>query len=520
MIRFKIDSESTVILDRMTKLYNFKSNTIAPRIALAISISKGSNFEENEDNIAANGREYTPTSNFFGKIVDGMDNYIIYKTILDQHYKKNLLENDFVKLIKTHLKEGFSIWDREVENSSIPNGGHIDYLLKLVSNGLSLKKNITKTYSNTSTNSNYFEYKNPVNFTIGEYEDGTEVEIKINDLREFDNRNIAIAGMAGSGKTELIKDILYQLSKTTNNQLKFIFFDYKGQGNTEELKTFLNATDCEFVDIIRDGGIKFNPFSAISLDEREKTFSINSFVDTIKMFIPGIGVVQENRLKIILNTVLDAKKGSYPSIDELFEALELFYEENKIKPDSLYKIIQNLTENIFHQEYEDILKKSIYLNLPPSISDVLRQLLVFLLLKYFNNYFSATNDCVPENNIFPLRYVIVIDEAHIYLKNTNARKALEELLRLLRSKGVIIVMLSQGVEDYRTKDFDFASQVKLPICLNIQNKDYKMIESFVGTPKSKVKLESEIHKLNSGLGLINLNEPKTIRLRQFWNTIK
>ena len=238
------------------------------------------------------------------------------------------------------------------------------------------------------------------------------------------------------------------------------------------------------------------------------------------MFIPGIGVVQENRLKIILNTVLDAKKGSYPSIDELFEALELFYEENKIKPDSLYKIIQNLTENIFNNEYEDILKKSIYLNLPPNISDVLRQLLVFLLLKYFNNYFSATNDCVPENNIFPLRYVIVIDEAHIYLKNTNARKALEELLRLLRSKGVIIVMLSQGVEDYRTKDFDFASQVKLPICLNIQNKDYKMIESFVGTPKSKVKLENEIHKLNSGLGLINLNEPKTIRLRQFWKTIK
>ena len=47
-----------------------------------------------------------------------------------------------------------------------------------------------------------------------------------------------------------------------------------------------------------------------------------------------------------------------------------------------------------------------------------------------------------------------------------------------------------------------------------------MIESFVGTPKSKVKLENEIHNLNSGLGLINLNEPKTIRLRQFWKTIK
>jgi DNA sulfur modification protein DndE len=39
---------------------------------------------------------------------------------------------------------------------------------------------------------------------------------------------MAIAGMAGSGKTQLMKDILYQISKKTNNELKFIFFDYKG----------------------------------------------------------------------------------------------------------------------------------------------------------------------------------------------------------------------------------------------------------------------------------------------------
>ena len=31
---------------------------------------------------------------------------------------------------------------------------------------------------------------------------------------------------------------------------------------------------------------------------------------------------------------------------------------------------------------------------------------------------------------------------------------------MMRSKGVVVVMLSQGVEDYKTKDFDFASQVK------------------------------------------------------------
>ena len=81
-------------------------------------------------------------------------------------------------------------------------------------------------------------------------------------------------------------------------------------------------------------------------------------------------------------------------------------------------------------------------------------------------------------------------------------------------------MLSQGVEDYKTRDFDFTSQVKLPICLNLQNKDYKAINNFIGTASSKYKLQNEINKLESGKGLINIREPKIIEIRQWWKTKK
>jgi DNA sulfur modification protein DndE len=328
--------------------------------------------------------------------------------------------------------------------------------------------------------------------------------------------------MAGSGKTQLIKDILYQISKNTRYELKFIFFDYKGEGNLSQLKPFLDATKCDFIDIVKDNGLKFNPFLSINLDERHRPFSIKAFVDTIATFVPSVGVAQKNILTNIITDLFDGKNGSYPTITDLFEAIEIYYEENNRRPDTLFAGIQDLTTNIFNCDIENpnILDKSLYLNLPPALSDTLRQLIVFLLLRYFNTYFSSTNDCEPVDYIFPLRYVIVIDEAHIYLKNKNARKALEELLRLLRSKGVIIVMLSQGVEDYKTKDFDFASQVKLPICLNVQNKDYKAISNFVGTPTSKYKLETEIKKLESGKGLINIADPKIIDLRQWWKTKK
>ena len=106
----------------------------------------------------------------------------------------------------------------------------------------------------------------------------------------------------------------------------------------------------------------------------------------------------------------------------LFEVIEEYYEDNNRKPDTLFAGIQDLTTNIFNCDSNNpnILEKSLYLNLPPALSDTLRQLVVFLLLRYFNTYFSSTNDCEPVDHIFPLRYVIVIDEAHIYLKNKKS----------------------------------------------------------------------------------------------------
>lgn len=521
-MRITLSKENDKILYKLKELYGFKNEGIVPRIAFALSLQTGKCFNLEDENIPkSDGKEFRDDKALFGTFINNTPNVVIYKSILDQHYNKNTFEDEFVKLFKLHLNHGLKIWDENVENGDIIKGNHINFLLDAIKKGLILRTN-TINISTSSKKLDVKEFQELLSFEIGQSDNNESIVIKLNDLREFDNRNIAIAGMAGSGKTQLIKDILYQICKNSNGELKFIFFDYKGEGNPKQLKPFLEATKAEFIDVVNDGGIDFNPFLSINLDEKQRPFSIRAFVDTISTFVPKMGVSQENILISLINSLLDKKNGSYPSINELFEDLKLYYEENSIKQDTLFSVIRDLSTNIFNcvSITPEILSKSLYLNLPPTLSDTLRQLIVFLLLRYFNSYFSSTNDCEPKGHIFPLRYVIVIDEAHIYLKNKNARKALEDLLRLLRSKGVIVVMLSQGVEDYKTKDFDFASQVKLPICLNIQNKDYKSICNFIGTPASRHKLELEIKKLDSGKGLVNIKEPKIIELRQWWKTKK
>lgn len=522
MIRFKLNQDDTFLLEKLTRTYNFKTDTVTMRIAFSISLFSGSQFKEGSEYIGSNGKEFTPTSNVFGKYVQDEDNQVIYYAVMSQHYSKSLNNSDFVRLYKLHLSDGLKIWVNQLKNSETVSGGHVKYLADLFNKGLALKPSVVSTES-VASKIDVPEYKSLLTFELGEYEDGSKVTIRLNDLLEFDNRNIAIAGMAGSGKTQLIKDILYQISKQTNHELKFIFFDYKGEGDSGSLETFLDQTNCRFVDIIKNGGIDFNPLSVINTDSHHRVFSIRRFVETIATFTPNIGISQKGILTSVLNELFDDFGENLPSVNDLFEYLDRFYTKNNKKQDSLYAGISAISSHIFNCDIpksSSVLADSLYLNLPPELSDTLRQLIVFLVLKYLVTYFSSTNDCIPTNNIFPLRHVVVIDEAHIYLKNKDASKALEEMLRLLRSKGIVIIMLSQGADDYKTKNFDFVSQVKIPICLNIQNKDYKVIEHFLGTPKSSVQLQEAIDQLSTGKGIIHLNEPSSFKLAQWWKTEK
>ncbi len=523
-MRIRISRQNDEIIDKLKSIYKFKSEGVIPRIAFAYSIQKNEKFNiVNETIPSSDGKDFRDEKGLFGTIINGTSNYVIYKSILETHYQRNIFENEFSKLFRLHLNHGLEEISREIDKVNIVNGGHINFLMKLIKNGLDLQNNRNNISSFTDTHKfELQEYSDLLTFILGENENNEEVIIRINDLKQFDNRNIAIAGMAGSGKTQLIKDVLFQISKNTNNNLKYIFFDYKGEGSPEQLNDFLTATNYEFVDLLNDG-LNFNPLTSININEGERQliFSIKAFIDTIATFVPSIGVSQKNILQTVITELIEEKKGIYPNLKELFEKLANYYENTKTKPDTLYSGIKDLASGLFsNKTNENILAKNIYLNLPPALSDTLRQLSVFLLLRYFNFFFSSTNDVEPTNDIIPLRYIIVIDEAHIYLKNKNARKALEDLLRLLRSKGVIVIMLSQGVEDYKTREFDFSSQVKLPICLNIKNKDTKLIKEFIGTPRSEHKLNEAINKLQSGHGVINIVEPESVKLRQFWETIK
>ncbi len=522
----KTNKANHAVVRRLQDKFSFENESIPAKIAInyTLQINKTFNLDDflSPDN---SGKEY-PENTLFG----GRENYSLYRALFNQQYGRILSESEFNKLVKIHLDFGLERLKEEILDTDRGRNSHVDYLMSIVKRGLKLIANEgTNTFSvltNRPKTTNIKEFQQVVEFELGRTEGGQNINIRLNDLKEYESHHIAIAGMNGSGKTELIKDILYQISQKTNQELKFIFFDYKGEGQSNNLKKFLESTNCEYVNPLEQT-FEFNPLSFINLtNEKYQNFNINSFVDAVAAIETKLGPKQKTLLKTVIANCFDKKKreGQHPTLHHIFEELKEYFDEIGEKPDSLYSVMDNLATGIFADTMQPkttkIYEKSLYISLPDALSEKLRQLCVFLTLKYLLSEFTSMDDTIPnEDRIRPLRYIVVIDEAHVYLNNKNARKILEQLLRVIRSKGVVVIMISQGAEDYYKPDFDFASQVKIPICLSIQNKQPKLIERFIGTTKQSSKLQKAVDNLGNGKGIVNLNEPLLFELRQFWKTI-
>lgn len=518
MIRFKIDSESTELLDRITNIYNFKRDTITGRIALSLSIDKGVLFHEDEINLPQNGREYTPTSNIFGKLVNDIDNYTLYKTIFDQHYNKELTENEFIKLYKLHLKNGLDYWINELEKGDLTKGDHITFLLKPIKKGLLMRSSNIHITNQNETQNNILKINSsnkPIELCFGTDLDGNSIKIKINDETEYTSRHFGIAGTTGSGKTQFVFDLIYQISKQTDYELKYTFFDFKGTDTKEKLDSFLSLTKSTFIDVNHQNGFPFSPLKNYDLSNQNY---IESFASDLRTFFKSIGQVQSASL---VREIKDYyfENNEAPTLDEL---LETILEKNKGKFDTTTSVIQQLINSGIYNESEtySIFNQSTYVSMPSEVTKEIKQFVTFNLLKYMYDSIKKSGDTIVTNNIKELKHIIVIDEAQNFLQHKNARTVIESMLRELRSMGIIIILIAQETQDFIYNDFNFMSQIQFPICANVNDKSSKRIISFLGSVNSEVKLNTQLTKLDSGKGLINIGEPKLIELRQWWKTKK
>jgi DNA sulfur modification protein DndE len=112
--------------------------------------------------------------------------------------------------------------------------------------------------------------------------------------------------------------------------------------------------------------------------------------------------------------------------------------------------------------------------------------------------------------------VILIDEAHVLFKERKAQQLLDQILRMIRSRGVSIMLLSQGISEFNQPDFDFSSNCEIAFLMDVNDKtNLKAVQKFLGfNDKEKNVISRSLNNLQRYQALTNLKEVETGRLVQ------
>ncbi|PSK92674.1 DndE family protein [Taibaiella chishuiensis] len=515
------EANQEVIRKLTSKLPSGTKENVVARIALSYSLQSNRKFSTSEFNIYdSKGKEYKDHILFDSKYRD------FYIALVCQSYHVYKTNENIPKYIKLHIDHGLELMSSLFDSNS--NYTFFDFLIEHLDKGISMLDNTQVNLNAVKNNSQNIEkshFDGLLKLEVGSNNINSEqIILNFNDTNLYSNNHIAVAGSSGTGKTQFALSLLKDITERSNHLVNFIYLDFKGLKNEDIslLKPFFDATKAKFIDI-PSKPFPVNPLAFIdSINTVNRQMGIDKFVDIICKY-SNIGIKQRGKLReAVYETFISKRPGEYPTLSEINEKLLEIVDD---KQDSLTEILDELSRyDIFKQDKKskNFLNENIYLSLSGNLSNSVRFTSLFLIINYIYNVFMNMDNTEAANGYRAMRYVLLIDEAHVIFKEKKYQDILEKMLREIRSKGVSVILLSQGIEEFNQPNFDFSSMCEISFLLNIKDKtNTKAINKFLGLSEgNSAKVCRSLERMKKGETVSNIKElPKgeMFTIKQYHN---
>lgn len=498
--------ENEPLVKSLTHRIGLGSENHISRIALAYSLAKGYTLDLEKDLQSFGGKEYKDHT-LFGNYKE------YYIALICQRYQLHKDDTNIRKFLKMHIDKGLELIYKFFEDNQ--NFSGIEFLLDNIEIGIDSMldgENSFEFIKNNNFSLNEKEsYIKPIKVLVGKTEKGKDIFFTPNNTSIYGNCHIAVAGNSGTGKSYFSRKILERVVTETKGKVNFLYLDFKGLNESDksnsDFKSFFKNTNAKLIDTPQES-FPVNPLSFIdNINEKNKIVGIGRFVDIIVKYA-NLGNVQKQHLKDATIAAFGSRKdGSYPTLKEV---LENVYEIAGDKPTSLTQILIGLTEiELFdNKKYGDFINSNYYLSLSGDLSKEVRFTATFLIIYYLYNTFMNMDKTPIEDDYSGLRYVILIDEAHNVFKEKKSQEILEKLLREIRSQGVAVMLVSQGIEEFNQPTFDFSSMCQSAFLMSIKDgNNWKAISKFLGAgEKQRTKINRSMEAINPRQAITNIKE--------------
>jgi DNA sulfur modification protein DndE len=192
-------------------------------------------------------------------------------------------------------------------------------------------------------------------------------------------------------------------------------------------------------------------------------FAINKatmrFRDSLARCVRGAGDVQMQNLRDAVESVI--RSGGPRDIETIRRAYQAILTRAGKDSDSIDSRLGDLTKlKVFDAKLpaHQFFSQSWVIGLKDAPSEEVRRLALLLLLDAFSSWSLGQPESVLVDGHRTIRHLLVIDEARRILKEKKY-ESLVDLLREGRSKGQVVMLLSQDPSDFVGQNEDFMGQI-------------------------------------------------------------
>jgi hypothetical protein len=309
------------------------------------------------------------------------------------------------------------------------------------------------------------EFNSGVILSVGRTVDGFEpkaLSLNISDT-QLNNLNIGVVGDLGTGKTQLLKSLIYQIATadTQNRNIKprFLIFDYKKDYSSPE---FVLATGAK---VVKPTRLPLNLFDTSTIGESVAPWldRFRFFADVLDKVYSGIGPVQRDKLKGAVRNAYEScsNEGRPPTIYDIHgEYRELLGG----KSDSPMAIIDDLVDmEIFEKEHSKTIPFDEFLDGIVVISldamgqdDRSKNMLVAIMLNmFFENMLKTPKRPFlgKEPQLRVIDSYLLVDEADNIMRYEF--DVLRKLLLQGREFGTGVILASQYLRHFKASTTDY-----------------------------------------------------------------
>ncbi len=447
--------------DQLLRRLGYRVRYLPARLAIARSLSLleqpeplGSG-EEEEMAVGIRGQQ------LFG---DGSDPAAWMALISQRSGTSDLERREFQNIVGAHWQRGADLLARDWEESAESLGTFVSRLAELANlaiddGGKSFGGEFVESPAPLATNVTL-----PVGPVAEDAETGEPVEFPLN--APGGSPHMAIMGGTNSGKTYTAVTMLKRLRSI--GPVPILAFDFKGD-LSERLAPDIGA------DVVSP------PRSPVPLDVlavqlqdevglREAAGRIRESIGRVKS--SRISGVQSDALREAVFQTLRTRRDDTPStLSNVSRALEAEYQRRNRRPDELTATLNELNQfSLFDPQMrpEEFFSRSWIIRLPQDSTAEVRRLIINLTLDALDRWLNSQEDAPEVDGRRALRHVCMLDEAHVIL--ATKLPALTNLIRMSRSKGGVIMLVSQSPDDFEGEEEGFLDNMGLVLAFNTQAK--------------------------------------------------